>query len=121
MARFRKKPVKPEEVEATQWFKNGDHPDDQCEMIRPDPKGETQFKPHLSEGAVVKHFRESDDGYEGKYCAYCGKRMEKHGSLETEEGWDTVCPGYWIITEANGERNTLTQTFFEMTYEPIED
>ena len=30
--KYRKKPVV---IEATQWFKNGDHPEDDCKMIYP--------------------------------------------------------------------------------------
>ncbi len=30
MAKYRKKPVI---IEATQWFKNGDHPEDGCEIF----------------------------------------------------------------------------------------
>jgi hypothetical protein len=29
--KFRKKPVV---IEATQWFKNGDHPEDDCVLVR---------------------------------------------------------------------------------------
>jgi len=52
MAKYRKRPVV---IESTQWFKNGDHPQDNCIMIYPKDGGIT--KPFLSEGKVVRYFR----------------------------------------------------------------
>lgn len=64
MPKFRKKPV----VEATQWFKNGDHPGDDCSMVYPHPGSETKFKPFLEEGKVVRYYRTPDlDGQHGHY------------------------------------------------------
>jgi len=120
MARFRKKPEKPEVIEATQWSKNGDHPEDQCEMVRPDPKSETQFEPFLSEGKVIRRFRESDEDYGRTHCSLCGGKLQDHGCLDTADGWIEVCPGNWIITR-RGERSILTQRLFEMEYQLVED
>ena len=49
MAKYRKKPVV---IEATQWFKNGDHPNDRTEMIIG-----SDGVPFQSEGKVVRYFR----------------------------------------------------------------
>lgn len=120
MAKFRKKPVKLEEVEATQWFKNGDHPEDNCRMIRPDPKSETQFEPFLSEGKIVRRFRRPDIGGDA-YCHGCGQKFYDHGWIDTEERGFDVCPGSWIITSEAGERYPLKDPFFKKAYEPVED
>jgi hypothetical protein len=55
-------------VRASRWFKNGDHPQDDCRMIKPDPASTTQFGPFLSEGQVVRRYRSPDD--DGQRC--CG-------------------------------------------------
>ena len=46
--KFRKLPV---EIEAIQWFKNGDHPDDDCGTF---DAGNGPFK---GEGKVVRYYR----------------------------------------------------------------
>ncbi|MHC4574373.1 MAG: hypothetical protein ACYS76_09625 [Planctomycetota bacterium] len=107
--RYRKKPVV---VEATQWFKNGDHPDDGCEPIGPPGK---QF---LSEGKVVRYYRlpASDSDLS---CEWCGVRMHEHGWIDTLEGGHNVCPGDWIITGVKGERYPCKPDIFEATYEEV--
>ena len=50
MARFRKKPVV---IEATQWFKNGDHPEDgpcdrEGEVVRRFPRAGVSWRSGLS-------------------------------------------------------------------------
>ena len=120
MGKFRKKP-KPEklvEIEAFRWFKNGDHPGDRCEAIRPDSKSETQFEPFLSEGKVVRRFRRPDIGA-GARCHECGQKFHDHGWIDT--GGGGVCPGSWIVTNEAGQRYSLKDPFFNKTYEPIED
>ena len=115
MARFRKIPAKPVEVEATQWFKNGDHPKDDCREIIGD-----DGEPFLSEGKVVRRFRRPDvDG--GSCCAYCGKKIREHGWINTGGYGDDVCPGNWIITNAQGEISSCSPGVFEHDYEPVED
>lgn len=97
MSRFRSKPV---EIEATQWFKNGDHPQDNCEVIVPASYGEPG-EPFLSEGEVVRYFRHPE--VSGSHsCPHCGKTMHDHGWIDTVQGGHDVCPGDWIITEPSG-------------------
>ena len=81
MSRYRKKPVV---VEATQWFKNGDHPLD---------------GPTDKEGKVVRYFRRPDVKGDTR-CEKCGRIFHDHGWVETLEGGHIVCPGDWIITDA---------------------
>lgn len=97
MAKFRKKPVV---VEATQWFKNGDHPKDGDE----------------GEGNVVRYYRRPDD-HGRRICEQCGMRMHGHGWVDTLKGGHIVCPRDWIITGVKGEHYPCKPDVFEMTYE----
>ena len=107
MARFRKKPVV---VEATQWFKNGDHPKDYGRI-----KGEV-----VSEGEVVRYYRRPDiDGQ--NHCTHCGDLMHIHGWIDTLEGGHIVCPGDFVVTGVQGERYPCKPDIFEQTYELVEE
>ena len=104
MAKFRKLPVI---IDATQWFKNGDHPEDNT--------------PHMDrEGAVVRYFRTPTPGEAVRACEHCHKNMLVHGWIDTLEGGHTVCPGDWIITGVQGEHYPCKPDIFEATYEPVE-
>ena len=113
MAKYRKKPVV---VEATQWHKNGDHPQD--DVMRPfEDSGKTPTEPR--EGAVVRYFRHP--GVDGKRsCEFCGDIMHNHGWIDTREGGHIVCPGDWVITGVKGERYPCKPDIFEATYEPAD-
>lgn len=116
MARYRKKPVV---IEATQWFKNGDHPQDECLVVHQDPASTTQFEPFISEGKVVRYFR--NPNVDGQHvCEHCGCIMHDHGWIDTLEGGHIVCPGDWIITGVKGERYPCKPDIFAATYEPEE-
>ena len=107
--KFRKKPVV---IEATQWFRNGDHPQDGGERFE---SGE--FKGGLLEGKVVRHFcHPTVPGTNG--CRYCDKKMHDHGWIDTLEGGHIVCPGDWIITGVKGENCPCKPDIFAATYEP---
>ena len=110
MAKYRKKPVV---VEATQWFKNGDHPDDDCEIVDTASGGEIQ-----GEGGIVRHYRRPDIPGEVP-CHLCGVVMLDHGWIEMLEGGHTVCPGDWIITGVENERYPCKPRIFEATYEAV--
>lgn len=111
--KFRKKPVV---VEATQWFKNGDHPKD--DVYRPfEDTGEIPTEPR--EGAVVRYYRTPAMDGQDK-CKHCGKIMHDHGWIDTLEGGHIVCPGDWIITGVQGEFYPCKPDIFEKTYEPPE-
>lgn len=94
--KFRKKPVV---IEATRWFKNGDHPQDDCWRLFEDT-GEMPRKPR--EGKVVRYYRTPSMDGQTK-CKHCGDIMHNHGWIDTLEGGHTVCPGDWIITGVKGE------------------
>ena len=102
MEKFRKKPTKPEEVEATQWFKNGDHPED----------GD-------GEGYVVRYFRRPDVPGES-FCSKCSVMFSDHGWIDTLEGGHIVCPGDWIITGVKGELYPCKPDILTATYDAAE-
>ena len=101
--KFRKKPVV---IDATRWFKNGDHPLDACDTSP------------AREGKVVRYYRRPDDDGT-RICATCSSRMHAHGWIDTLEGGHIVCPGDWIITGVAGENYPCKDPIFEQTYEPV--
>ena len=108
--KYRKKPVV---IEAEQWFKNGDHSEDGCEMF------DAGKGPFQGEGHVVRYYRNPDD--DGKRrCQHCGNIMHLHGWIDTLEGGHNVCPGDWIIKGIKGEFYPCKPDIFEMTYELVE-
>lgn len=114
--KFRKKPVV---IEAFQWFKNGDHPDDACETIIASgkmdlPKG----TPFQGEGKIVRYFRHPYVPGTS-LCSKCGLTMHVHGWIDTLEDGHNVCPKDWIITGVKGEFYPCKPDIFELTYEPV--
>ena len=112
--KFRKKPLV---IEATQWFKNGDHPQDACEMF---DAGDGAFQ---GEGHIVRYFRRPDVSGTSK-CEACGKIMDIHGWIDDARNGGAahiVCPGDWIITGVHGEMYPCKPSIFDATHEPIED
>ena len=121
--KFRKKPVV---IEATQWFKNGDHPKDyEKEIVNwsmndhpPQIISAAQRREHNWEGDVVRYYRHPEVSGE-TLCHHCGVRMHEHGWIDTLEGGHIVCPGDWIITGVKGEHYPCKPDIFEATYEPV--
>lgn len=111
MGKFRKKPI---EVEAHQWFKNGDHPDDDCRFTGERADG----TPLLNEGKVVRYYRDPDDNGD-RLCERCRAKMHDHGWIDTPECGHVVCPGDWIITGVVGERYPRKDEIFKATYDPV--
>lgn len=109
--KYRKKPTL---TEATQWFKNGDHPEDKSKPVE-----RSNSSPILSEGQVVRHFR-SLKIPGGRFCPDCGNVMQKHGLLQGLNGEETVCPGDYIITDRKGNYYILKPGDFEGMYEPYQ-
>ena len=105
--KFRKKPVV---VEAHQWFKNGDHPEDGPAFVTFGCDSAPR------EGKVVRYYRHpSLDGQ--TICKHCADIMHNHGWIDTLEGGHIVCPGDWIVTGIKGEHFPCKKEIFEMTYE----
>jgi hypothetical protein len=107
--KYRKKPTL---TEATQWFKNGDHPQDKSEPIEL-----TGGSPGLSEGKIVRYFR-SLNIPGGRFCPICGNVMQKHGLMDGLNDEETVCPGDYIVTDRKGRYYRLSAAEFEAMYEP---
>ncbi len=110
MKKYRKKPVV---IKAKQWFKNGDHPEDECYYV--DDKSDNRF---LSEGKVVRYFRHPDVSGLTK-CRHCSVAMDIHGWIDTLEGGHNVCPGDWIIKGIKGEFYPCKPDIFDLTYEEV--
>lgn len=118
--KFRKKPIV---IEATRWFKNGDHPQDYARDMVGIEGGEPRTfsgeerKENGWEGGVVRYYRRPDDSGE-RLCEHCGVRMHEHGWIDTREGGHIACPGDWIITGVKGEIYPCKNDIFEETYDP---
>lgn len=112
--KFRKKPVV---IEATQWFKNGDHPEDGMDTFDYiDRQGQVSQSP--CEGKIVRYFRHPLRN-PNLICSECKRLMDKHGWIDTLEGGHIVCPGDFIITGVKGEHYPCKPDIFEMTYEAV--
>jgi len=110
--KYRKKPIV---IEATQWFKNGDHPRDNC--FRPfEDTGEVPIS--AREGKIVRYFRHPNVSGDAK-CDQCNHIMHDHGWIDTLEGGHTVCYGDWIITGIKGEHYPCKPDIFEATYDSV--
>ena len=108
---FRKKPVV---VQAAQWFKNGDHPEDHCGEVRTDPVTGENYT--VVEGELVRFYRNPDvPGEQG--CSKCGLSMNQHGWIDTLEGGHITCPSDWVITGVQGEHYPCKSDIFIATYE----
>jgi hypothetical protein len=104
---------KPSVVEATQWFRNGDHPYDESKPV--DTAGSSST---LTEGKVVKFFRRLHIPGD-RICQECGSVMHKHGlimGLNEEE--EIVHPGDYILTHAQGYFYRRSARDFEGMFEP---
>lgn len=101
--------TKTEIVEATQWFKNGDHPLD--DVWRPfEDTGAHPTEPR--EGKVVRYFRHPNFPGEEK-CYVCGKRYHDHGWIDCGSVGLNVCPGDFVATLPEGGFKIWTQLAFE--------
>lgn len=99
-------------VEAAPWWKNGDHPDDNCVMFR--GKDGVLF---AGEGNIVRYYRHPEIPGD-RSCARCGFVMNTHGWMDTGGSGRTVCPGDWVVTLPNGQRYAIKAVVFEETFEP---
>jgi hypothetical protein len=88
--KFRKKPVV---IEATQWFKLGDHP-----LV------------HKPTASVNLEWEKRQ-----------GLPSGSIGEIKTLEGWMLVTTGDWIITGVKGEHYPCKPDIFEATYEPVDE
>lgn len=126
MSKFRHRPTV---VEASQWWKSGDHPNDYTEDRPFMENGQFRMKPgaffkeHDWEGAVVRYYRHP--AVDGDHrCEHCGFQMHDHGWIDSAQGVQgghTVCPGDWIVTEMDGQGYyPVKPAVFTATYDPAE-
>ena len=117
----RKYSKRPVIIDATQWFKNGDHPKDHDPIWIENPTDMDikKYSEYLElEGEIVRYYRHPDISGE-TICSKCKKPMNKHGWIDTLEDGHSVCPGDWIITGVKGERYPCKPDIFEQTYEEV--
>lgn len=116
MTKYRKMPI---EVEAIQWFKNSDHPEDKSVELT-DKEGSK----YLSEGKIIRYYRTPKLDGQNK-CKHCNEIMHFHGWIDTIQGGHIVCPGDWIITDDRVEKDKYGHYYpckpdiFEQTYEEV--
>lgn len=113
MSKFKKKPVV---IEANQWFRNGDHPDDDVFRAFEDT-GVIPTEPR--EGAIVRYYRHPAVSG-GLQCPQCHHYMDDHGWIDTLEGGHIVCVGDWVITGVKGEQYPCKPDIFAATYEAVD-
>ncbi len=112
--KYRKKPIV---VEAVQWFKNGDHPEDDSFHNHGELSSET-------EGLVVRYYRHPNyrnpnrDG--SVICKHCEHAMYDHGWIDTLEGGYIVCPGDFVVTGIKTERYPCKPDIFLASYEEVQ-
>lgn len=78
-------------LEAAQWHKNGDHPQDDCRTIN------GASGPFLSEGKIVRRYNHPLDNRYRK-CGDCGEEMHGHGWIDQGLRGRIVCPGDWVLS-----------------------
>ncbi len=109
---------RPPEIEATRWFKNGDHPQDGPAFEHGDAR----------EGKVVRYFR--DPTIDGQvHCELCGSQFHDHGWIDSGRRGHTVCPGDWIVPVTSelsvrgveGDLYPMRDEVFRATYEEVSD
>ena len=85
---------------AIRWFKNGDHPKDNCPVITYTAACERQYPEckegdtFQGEGTVVRYYRNPYVS-EKLICPMCNKTMHDHGWIEQYKFSHVVCPGDW--------------------------
>ena len=97
-------------IEATQWFKNGDHPLD---------------RNGNKEGKIVRYYNHPKIDW-SVICNICNHVMKNHGWIDALESGHNVCPGDWIITipiigGVQEEYCPCKPDIFEEAYEPVKE
>lgn len=90
-------------LDASEWEKNGDHPEDGPEQV---------------EGKVVRYFRRPDVSGDDR-CDFCDWTMSAHGWIDSGKDGETVCPGDWIVTEEDGSFFPVHADDFAVDYTPV--
>ena len=130
MAKYINKKVNNSIVDATQWFKNGDHPLDYANPVVGFENGKLrtwtgeEAKCMGWEGQVVRRFRRPDVDGES-ICSSCHRKMNDHGWIEPRYMVGSqelsVCPGDWVVTNENGLYYLLLESDFHRYFYPFEN
>ena len=108
----------PTPIEATQWFKNGDHPMD--DVYRPyEDNGEIPITPR--EGKIVRYYRTPSFQSNIPDCRQCGEPMNKHGWIDGQGDGTIVCPGDYVVGGRGQKFYTVKPYLFEQTHTKVED
>jgi hypothetical protein len=111
---------------AVQWFKNGDHPFDDCL-----PVVGNDGSPFMGEGKVVRYFRHPHING-NSLCADCLKEYHDHGFIDLNfdnsaflnEKFDLfspkkkskVCPSDWVVCHLDNDKDVDgKKTFFAIS------
>lgn len=84
-------------MEAHRWFKNGDHPEDDCNTFQ---GGDGLIEE--GEGKVVRCFKHPEIPGD-VLCQHCGFFMHMHGWIDKDAGGQKVCPGDIVVKIKTGE------------------
>lgn len=115
--KYKKKPVI---IDATPWFKNGDHPLDHLPIGHENPSAEDSIRYSdykETEGKIVRYYRHPQKAGTD-ICPKCKHTAHQHGWVDTLEGGHVVCVGDFIITGLQGEHYPCKPDIFKETYEP---
>lgn len=117
-------------IDAVQWWKNGDHPDDGNETFIDSETKEV----HRCEGKVVRYYRHPDvpgdrpcivkNSRESLVQRRCEFTMHDHGWIEDGGKGLIVCPGDWVVYMGTGTVDRyqwvpIHAEDFEARYEPV--
>lgn len=91
---------------AHRWWKNGDYPGDEPELIPVHDDDGTEIARVLSEGKIVKHY--AGDQPPLTIHDDCGSAWGIHGWVNGE----AVCPGNWVVTASKGHYTVHAERSF---------
>lgn len=94
--------------QANQWFKYGDHPNDNCEI---DENG------RYTQAEIVRHFRNPNPKFAGnKFCPKCDDTYHYHGWLDIGGDGITVCPSNWVVPGDDGKYFAISNEEYNIAY-----
>ena len=100
-------------VEATRWYVNGDHPDDDTTLIGALSDGE------WTEGKVVKRYPYIQANG-ALPCVKCGDVMMNHGWIGPVHATGMlVCPGDYVVTGLHGNWYPCKPDVFKAAYQEV--
>lgn len=111
---------KSHEIEAYQWFANGDHPQDESEFVRGNIDPTKTASQNMTEGKVVKRYCRNFKIQD--VCKSCGRPLVDHGGLPIGGNRflvQKVCPGDYVVTGSNGTHYAMKPEELNAYYEEV--